>query len=134
MKTADPNLDYAALTSYVTFYFIWIINEILTSGCIYQRVIELLIIGITFEVFQLWYGRESLIGDIGRNMKTRQTWKKLMLSWFILISTSRVTVPWTFVDKSRKLLVAVLQSSGRQCWTRKICKPWIRSFPFFGNI
>lgn len=51
VKTAYPNLDYAALTSYVTFYFIWIINETLTLGCIYQRVIELLIIGITFEVF-----------------------------------------------------------------------------------
>lgn len=130
MKTAYPNLDYAASTSYVAFYFIWTINETLTLGCIYQRVIELLIIGITFKVFQLWYGRESLIGDIGRNVQTRQTWKKLMLSWF----TSRVTVPWTSVDKSRKLLVALLHSSGRQDWTRKICKPWVRSFPFFGNI
>ena len=134
MKTAYPNLDYAASTSYVTFYFIWIINEALTLGCIYQRVIELLIIGITFKVFQLWYGRESLQGDIGRNVQTRQIWKKLMLSWFILINMSTVTVPWTSVDKSRKLLVAVLHSSGRQYWTRKICKPWVRSFPFFGSI
>lgn len=46
--------------------------------------------------------------------------KKLMLSWI----TSRVTVASrTSVDKSRKLLVALLHSSGRQDWTRKICKP-----------
>ena len=58
------------------------ISEITILGCIYQIVIMYQIIGYTFQVFKLWYGRESLLDEVDRNGQSRYIWKKLIYSLF----------------------------------------------------
>jgi len=62
-------------------------------------------IGYTFQVFKLWYGRESY--RWGRLKWPVKIGLKEINSQFILIYTNGITVPWTFVDMSSILLVAV---------------------------